>query len=56
MQSIDGFMVCFGKKYYLIRWKGYPPSVSTWEPLDNLHEVINRVLIYDYHRKKKYLL
>src|SRR5882757_1664625 len=33
---------------YLIKWKGYPHSDNTWEPVQNLHA---DVLVKAYHRK-----
>src|SRR5712675_1512580 len=33
---------------YLIKWKGYPHSDNTWEPVENLHA---EVLVKAYHRK-----
>src|SRR5712671_1998107 len=33
---------------YLIKWKGYPHSDNTWEPVENLHADI---LVKAYHRK-----
>src|SRR5712675_2158997 len=33
---------------YLIKWKGYPHSDNTWEPVENLH---TEVLVKAYHRK-----
>ncbi|KAG2392034.1 hypothetical protein C9374_013519 [Naegleria lovaniensis] len=38
-----------GKKKYLIHWKGYPKSESTWEPAENIHAD----LITDYENKLK---
>ncbi len=26
------------KRFFLIRWEGYPPSEDSWEPEENLHE------------------
>src|SRR5882757_2425104 len=33
---------------YLIKWKGYPHSDNTWEPVENLHA---EALVKAYHRK-----
>ncbi len=34
------------KKYYLVKWDGYPQNQSTWEPTSNLQAVRN--LIKDF--------
>jgi len=31
------------KTFYLIKWKDWPTSQSTWEPLENLENVLNMV-------------
>jgi len=35
------------KKYYLVKWKGYPLYDATWEPesnLTNCHEILQKFL------------
>lgn len=34
---------------YRVKWKGYPPSESTWEPAENVAN--SKKLIADFHRK-----
>jgi hypothetical protein len=36
---------------YLIRWKGYPDSEATWEPIENLEGALE--LVIEYNQKKK---
>jgi len=35
------------KLQYLIKWKGYPESDNTWEPIDNVQALL---LIRKYHK------
>jgi hypothetical protein len=38
----------FGKVIkYKIKWQGYPEKYSTWEPMDNLQEVVDMVEDFD---------
>jgi hypothetical protein len=36
---------------YLVRWKGYPDSEATWEPIENLDGALE--LVVEYNQKKK---
>ena len=36
-----------GKKEYLIKWKGYPESQSTWEPISHLTNIKDMVKEFD---------
>lgn len=49
------------QEYYLVKWRGYPDSESTWEPRQNLkcvrilkqfHKDLERELLRRYHRSK----
>ena len=44
VESIDSHRKQGGKMYYLVRWKGYPPSQSSWEPHFQLEMDIPDVL------------
>lgn len=43
-RSIDG------KKFYLLKWEGYPVEFNTWEPLENLN---CRHLLNKFRKKRK---
>jgi hypothetical protein len=40
----------FGREEYLIKWKGFPRSESTWEPLTNLTECLQMVTEFNAKR------
>nr|KAG5711227.1 hypothetical protein BaRGS_004871 [Batillaria attramentaria] len=42
-----------GKTLYKVRWKGYPPSNDTWEPVDNLGQVLDMVEEFDEQEEAK---
>ena len=29
-----------GKKQYLVRWRNYPPAFDSWEPAENVQDVL----------------
>ena len=36
-----------GKKFYLIKWKGYPLEYCSWEPLSHLTNILQAIKIFD---------
>ena len=36
-----------GKRYYLIKWKGYSQDENSWEPLKNLSYVTDEVEAFE---------
>lgn len=36
VEKIDNFMFEDGKEFFYVKWKGYPNSDNTWEPIENL--------------------
>ena len=42
------------KKFYLIKWLGYPESANTWEPLNNLKNIKNMVKEFDTEYEKEF--
>lgn len=42
-----------GKVYYKVKWKNYSESKSTWEPVENLGDLIDLIQAYEIELKKK---
>jgi hypothetical protein len=42
-----------GKVYYKLKWKHFPEAQSTWEPADNLGDIIDLINTYEIELKKK---
>ncbi|CAH8479654.1 unnamed protein product [Heterobilharzia americana] len=40
-----------GQKYYKVRWQGFPPEADSWEPEQNLTNVLD--IISNFHRRSK---
>ena len=36
-----------GKKFYLIKWKGFSLEYCSWEPISHLNKILNIVEIFD---------
>ncbi|CAH8440062.1 unnamed protein product [Schistosoma turkestanicum] len=41
VESIRDERVIKGQKYYKVRWQGFPPEADSWEPEQNLTNVLN---------------
>ena len=46
-EKIEDFKRVSGKPHYLVKWRGYPTSENTWEPIDHLRNCA--VLLREYH-------
>jgi len=47
VESIVGRKKRLGKLFYLIKWVGYPSDQNTWEPIENLSNVLDMIEEYD---------
>jgi hypothetical protein len=47
VEQIVGKRIRKGKIYYLVKWDGYPSDQNTWEPIDNLLNVIDLIEEYE---------
>ena len=36
-----------GKKEYLVRWEGYTEKHDSWEPIENLSNLVNEMAAFD---------
>lgn len=47
VEKIIGKRTRCGKKEYKVKWEGYPLSQCTWEPAENLQNVLDMVEEYN---------
>ena len=47
VEAIVGHKMECGKNKFLVKWKGYPTSENSWEPLQNLRNAWE--LIEEFH-------
>ncbi|CAL8107814.1 unnamed protein product [Calicophoron daubneyi] len=49
VEDIRGERIIKGQKYYKVRWQGFPPESDSWEPEENLSNVLD--IINSYHQR-----
>lgn len=52
VENIVGKKIVKGKVFYKVKWEGYRSDLNTWEPLDNLLNVINMIEDYEEFNSK----
>lgn len=50
VETITGYEMRRGIPMWLVKWKGYPESESTWEPIENLQNALEAVAEFDAKR------
>ena len=53
-EAICGRRTCLGKVQYLIKWKDYPETVNTWEPLTNFPNFKKEIAKHEALYTKEY--
>ena len=53
VEAIVGRKTSKGTPLYLVKWKGYPTSHNTWEPLAHLEECMALVKAFDTQRSDR---
>ncbi|XP_050394413.1 M-phase phosphoprotein 8 [Patella vulgata] len=52
VEKIVGMSKNGGKSLYKVRWRGYPPSHDTWEPVENLASCLDMIEDFDAMREE----
>lgn len=52
-EAIVDSKIVKGKRYYLVKWVGWPKSSNTWEPEANLHNAGGLVTAFDVKHPDK---
>ncbi|XP_074263099.1 chromo domain-containing protein LHP1 [Silene latifolia] len=47
VESIRKKRICKGEPQYLIKWRGWPESANTWEPVDHLQTIPDVIEAYE---------
>ncbi|THD21463.1 Chromobox protein 5 [Fasciola hepatica] len=50
VENILGERIVKGQKFYKVRWQGFPPEADSWEPEENLSNVLEAINLY--HRRQ----
>ena len=53
VESIRDKKIENGKTLYFIKWAGWPEETNTWEPIENLNDVLDLVEIYNRRNRDK---
>jgi hypothetical protein len=53
VESIIDSKIRKRKRFYLVRWKGYPEEYTSWQPAENFANAVDAIRAYEERAKNK---
>lgn len=53
VESILDSKVRKKKRFYLVRWRGYPEEYTSWQPAENCENAVDAIRAYEERAKNK---